>query len=193
MRMPLRRTKEGTVVDATGEELTLYPAARRVLAQLAFDARFENTKVAWASRTHQKKDATRAFDWFFVSEAEAPGSAGDSGDAASLALSEIAAHCQIASGTKQVHLTRLSEASGVPLSECVFLDNERWNITEVSKLGVISIFCPRGLTDAHWEEALYEYEKKVARRGGGGGGGGGGGSRKAGATVKRQKGRSRRR
>ena len=36
----------------------------------------------------------------------------------------------------------------------LFFDNEMWNIREVSKLGVVSIHCPQGMTREVWEEAL---------------------------------------
>ena len=67
MDMPLRKVPasggvSSVVVDSYGYELSLYAGARRALAELHFLPRFEGTHVAYASRTHQKKDATRAFE-----------------------------------------------------------------------------------------------------------------------------------
>lgn len=33
-----------------------------------------------------------------------------------------------------------------------------WNITECSRLGIKSIYCPRGLTSAAWQEGLALFE-----------------------------------
>jgi hypothetical protein len=41
----------------------------------------------------------------------------------------------------------------------------RWNITEVSRLGVKSVYCPRGLTSAVWQERLSMFEDGAAAAG----------------------------
>lgn len=84
--------------------------------------------------------------------------------------------------SKQVHLKAISKASGVPLSEMMFLDklrrqflapsvpvncganfivyvrsppfSERGNCNMVAKLGVTVIYTPDGVTAADWENAL---------------------------------------
>jgi hypothetical protein len=43
----------------------------------------------------------------------------------------------------------------------------RWNITEVSRLGVKSVYCPRGLTSAVWQEGLSMFEQGAAAAGDG--------------------------
>lgn len=169
MDMPLRKVPasggvSSVVVDSYGYELSLYAGARRALAELHFLPRFEGTHVAYASRTHQKKDATRAFEWISVSANEAAEGKDDGGDASTATMAEIASHVQIRSGSKQAHFHALSEASGVRFEDMLFLDNERWNITEVSKLGVLSVYCPNGLTAHEWERALKEWAKRAKRR-----------------------------
>ena len=44
----------------------------------------------------------------------------------------------------------------------LFFDNERWNIGEVSKLGVVSIHCPDGMTRDIWEEGLVTFRQNAA-------------------------------
>ena len=44
----------------------------------------------------------------------------------------------------------------------LFYDNERTNIQEVEKLGVTSIYCPRGLTREVYLEGVAEHLQKTA-------------------------------
>ena len=45
---------------------------------------------------------------------------------------------QICKGSKQGHLKRLSEESGVALEDMLFIDNERGNCIDVSAIGECS-------------------------------------------------------
>jgi len=45
----------------------------------------------------------------------------------------------------------------------LFFDNERWNITECSRLGIKCVYTPRGLTSAAWQEGLAMFTGTAAR------------------------------
>ena len=63
----------------------------------------------------------------------------------------------------QEHFRRLASAyPEIRLQDMLFFDNERWNIGEVSKLGVVSIHCPDGMTREIWEEGLVTFREKAA-------------------------------
>lgn len=52
------------------------------------------------------------------------------------------------------HFAKIRKQSGIPYEDMLFLDNERWNITEVSKLGVVSLYTPDGVTEQVWQKGL---------------------------------------
>ncbi|XRB12033.1 magnesium-dependent phosphatase [Pseudoscourfieldia marina] len=173
MDMPLRRREDGNVMDRFGDTLRLYDGAKRALAELHFSSRFRETQIAYASRTHQKKDALRAFEWFELSARDSVEDLHDDyTEASSVTMADVARYVEIRSGSKQQHFRNLHKASGIAYEDMLFLDNERWNISEVSALGVCSVYCPRGLVDegvslgdhSEWERALVEYEAVAIKK-----------------------------
>ena len=68
----------------------------------------------------------------------------------------------IQGGSKTRHLKHIAAESGVPLREMLFFDNERTNIQEVEKLGVTSVYCPRGLTRDVYLEGVATHLQKTA-------------------------------
>jgi len=52
------------------------------------------------------------------------------------------------------HFQQIREASGLPYGQMLFFDNERWNVTECSRLGITSIYTPKGMTMDAWREGL---------------------------------------
>jgi hypothetical protein len=64
---------------------------------------------------------------------------------------------EITKGNKRGHLTRLAEASGVPLEQMLFLDNERGNCVDVASLGVTVGYVPDGVTASAWARCLERF------------------------------------
>ena len=58
---------------------------------------------------------------------------------------------------KTYHFRNLHKKTGIPYEDMVFFDNEHWNIKQVAKLGVKSIYTPDGMMKKHWEEAKREF------------------------------------
>jgi magnesium-dependent phosphatase 1 len=72
-------------------------------------------------------------------------------------LADIADHFEIYPGSKITHFKKIRADSGLDYSDMLFFDNESWNVKEVSRLGVVSVYTPRGLTAADWARGLREY------------------------------------
>ena len=58
-----------------------------------------------------------------------------------------------------MHFKDLKERTGVDFEDMVFFDNERGNIQSVSKLGVVSVYCPEGMTAEVWQRGLDAYRE----------------------------------
>jgi len=58
---------------------------------------------------------------------------------------------------KTHHFRRLHKQTGIPYSEMAFFDNEYWNISTVSKLGVHCFFTPDGMKRSDWKKALAKF------------------------------------
>eukprot|EP00878_Enallax_costatus_P022505 GHUV01023877.1.p1 GENE.GHUV01023877.1~~GHUV01023877.1.p1 ORF type:complete len:131 (+),score=35.67 GHUV01023877.1:562-954(+) len=71
-----------------------------------------------------------------------------------LTLFDVSLHNEIYPGSKLTHFKQIHERSGIDYEDMLFFDNERWNCTEVSKLGVKCVHTPRGMTAAAWQEGL---------------------------------------
>ena len=115
--------KTGRVRDRTGEEVTLYPAAREALLELATSKEWQGSLVCYASRCHETDWAHTCMDLL------------DVGDGLNVA-SCFNAGGVFQSGSKQGHFQVLASQHGVDFEDMIFFDNERWNITEVAKMGV---------------------------------------------------------
>jgi magnesium-dependent phosphatase 1 len=61
---------------------------------------------------------------------------------------------------KRDHFASLKELTGVDYKEMLFFDNQRNNITDVSKLGVKCLFCPEGISENSWRKGLALFNLK---------------------------------
>lgn len=61
---------------------------------------------------------------------------------------------EISKDSKRFHFERLSKATGIPLQDMVFFDNEQWNCREISKLGVTVGYSPNGVKRGIWDKAM---------------------------------------
>lgn len=156
-------------------------------ALLLSDRGWEATEVAYVSRTEHAdwaEDALRTFSFpLTIAGAEHGGSllssprarrqaerraargrggGGGGGSTAIPHLHALASHREIYPGSKVAHFKRIRERTGFEYREMLFFDNESWNVREVERLGVVSVYCPRGLTRAAWEEGVRKFAAAAA-------------------------------
>ncbi|XP_062994870.1 magnesium-dependent phosphatase 1 [Elgaria multicarinata webbii] len=118
---PFQRTSDGSVQDQNRQPVNLYPEVPAVLERL----HSEGIPMAAASRTGEIQGATQLLDLFN--------------------MNRYFRYTEIYPGSKVTHFQRLSQQSGIPLSQMLFFDDESRNIYDVSKLGVTCILVPNGM------------------------------------------------
>jgi hypothetical protein len=82
-------------------------------------------------------------------------------------LIKLAHSSEIYKANKQQHFynlkkqyssgTSASAGTGIELNEMLFFDNESHNTASTSKIGVVSIHCPHGMTRDIWNQGLKKY------------------------------------
>mmetsp|Transcript_18046 Transcript_18046/g.31111 ORF Transcript_18046/g.31111 Transcript_18046/m.31111 type:complete len:189 (-) Transcript_18046:380-946(-) len=62
--------------------------------------------------------------------------------------------------SKTNHFAHIRQKTGVEFRDMVFFDNEHWNIVDVSRLGVFSAYCPRGLSADLFRAEMERYSRE---------------------------------
>eukprot|EP00898_Chlorokybus_atmophyticus_P005131 jgi/Chlat1/5619/Chrsp369S05381 len=137
---PFSKDGDGAV-DRHGYKIRLYPDVRKILSK--FQA--EGIPMAVASRTSATKEANQLLKL--------------------LNLDSYFSHKEIYPGGKTTHLTRISKASGVPLNQIVFFDDEFRNIRDTRGIGVHAVHADdrQGVTMALVTEALVKYQQYATK------------------------------
>lgn len=140
---------EGVVSDGSYQEVELMGASRKILNMLATDPQWQDTAVAYVSRT----DCT---DWAEICLKLIQVADG-------ISMYDLAKYQEIYPGNKKGHFKKIHQQSGIDYSDMVFFDNERRNIIDCNTLGITCIYTPNGMTDDAWAKGLAEHAAKVAR------------------------------
>merc|ERR1712166_335689 len=148
---PFRKQGEA-VVDKRGTEIELFPAARTVLNSLATDPQWEQTQVAYASRTDKPAWARECLGLIEV----APG----------VTMEQLGAYAEIgggdgAAGCKTNHFGKIQAASGLSYNEMIFFDDGMYNCRDVNPLGVLCVCVPNGMTTEAWQQGLQTFQDCV--------------------------------
>ncbi|XP_076322448.1 magnesium-dependent phosphatase 1-like isoform X2 [Tachypleus tridentatus] len=133
---PFRKSGDGKVIDSSGRKIKYYPDVPKILERLTN----EGIPMGVASRTEWPAGARqllKMLDW-----------------------EKYFSYQEIYPGSKLTHFQRFQEVSGVPYSQMIFFDDEHRNICEISKLGVTSVFVPKGLTNKVLEEGFKQFERE---------------------------------
>ncbi|XP_061448133.1 magnesium-dependent phosphatase 1 isoform X2 [Rhineura floridana] len=118
---PFQKSSNGAIRDRNGQPVNLYPEVPSVLETL----HAEGIPMAAASQTDEVYGANQLLELF--------------------GLNCYIRYKEIYPGSKVTHFQRLSQQSGIPLSQMLFFDDESRNICDVSKLGVTCILVPNGM------------------------------------------------
>jgi magnesium-dependent phosphatase 1 len=144
-------------------DVWLVEGALQVLHELASSERWRRSGVllAVASRTNKPAWARALLARMAIPVA---------GGEPAVPLGSLLSLVEIRAGSKLAHFERLAELSSVAYDEMLFFDDARdgkyGNCEPVSKLGVLSVHTPRGLTPELFQLGLREYHAcKRERRG----------------------------
>lgn len=132
---PFENTAAGPI-DSDGRLVRLYDDVREILDW----CQQENISMALASRTYEPSWAGKLISM--------------------LGIADLFDHKEIFPASKVTHFTNLHKASGIPLNEMLFFDDEMRNIYEVSRMGVTAVFVKNGMTMELFEEGLRKWESK---------------------------------
>jgi len=131
-------------------DIRLFKPIQAIMHELATKDEWKGTKVAAASRTHQVNWAHRLISKFEI--------------APETTMDDLFSYKEIYPGSKRKHFERLKRDSGVSFDEMIFFDDSTWNTDEIERMGVLCVFCPRGMTNDLWELSLKEYAKMKKKK-----------------------------
>ena len=138
-----------------GKEVKLLDGAAAALKELATDEKWANTKVAVASRTNKGDWARTLLEEFEVPGTNPP-----------MRLAELISYQEIYTGSKVQHFGSLRSRSGIPYDEMLFFDDalggKYGNCEPVAGLGVCAAWCPDGITNEVWSDAVNAFTQLKA-------------------------------
>ena len=134
-----------------GQDVWLVDGAAAALNELATCDLWRQTKVAVASRTNKAPWAHQLLSEFQI---------------AGRPIVDMLSHAEIYPGSKTKHFAALHEATGIPFASMIFFDDSAdgkyGNCEPISKLGVLAVHCPNGLTTEVWRAGISAYARLVA-------------------------------
>jgi len=132
---PPFRLSNGKVVDHRGAKIKFYPEVPDVLSTL----HSWGVPLAVASRTSEIEGANQLVDLF--------------------GWEKYFTYKEIYPGSKTKHFQKFVHASGIPLEEMLFFDDEMRNIKDLQAKNVTSILVENGMTLRELERGLNEFAK----------------------------------
>lgn len=140
----------GAVTDRSGEQVHFFNGVNNVLSILELDPQFRDVaEVAVASKTTEPQWAKTCMRLLDV----------ELTDGAKQSLQSVVDYEAIYPRNKRVHFEQLQEQSGVAYDDMLFFDNEYGNIRDITKLGVVCVYCPHGLSDGVWLQGMDAFQK----------------------------------
>ncbi|EGD80275.1 hypothetical protein PTSG_10531 [Salpingoeca rosetta] len=140
---PFRVNKHGHVQDRSGSVVRLFDDTHDVLHELSHAEEWQQTQVAFVSRTSYPEYAFECMSLIKIGDSEK-------------SMHEVAHHHEIYPGCKVSHFQKIHKRTGIPYEDMVFFDNEYRNIRDVQRLGVVCVYTPDGFRRRHFEEALVQ-------------------------------------
>ncbi|XP_057328282.1 magnesium-dependent phosphatase 1-like [Microplitis mediator] len=128
--------KHDSIVDAQGKKIKYYEQVPEILENLAK----EGFEIGIASRTSEIKGAyqlLKLLNW-----------------------DKYIKYTEIYPGCKITHFNKIKEASGVDFKDMIFFDDERRNIDDLTKVGVLSIYVKNGLNKNEIKNGLEQFKSR---------------------------------
>ena len=143
---PFRVISCDKLKDKAGTTVRLLGDSANILRELKYEQ--PDIITTWVSCTDEPSWAEECLKKFTTKEGESIGSL-------------VNGQPQIFKANKQEHFKRLLKAYPTLVYEdIIFFDNEMGNIRSVSKLGVLAIYTPDGMTREVWNEGLRLFAQK---------------------------------
>ena len=127
---PTKASGHNTVLTRGRDEVGLIGDSHAILKELATDQRWQNTHVAYVSRTTEPEWAQQCLRLLQSK--------------AGLCLDAQAPFQEIYPGNKKKHFQRIHSQSSIPYDQMIFFDNENRNCIDCAKLGITCVYTPRG-------------------------------------------------
>jgi magnesium-dependent phosphatase 1 len=135
-----------SLVDKVGAEVRLLGAVSQILDDLHTKEEWQDTVTSWVSCTDEPSWAQECLQKFQTS----------SGVPFKDVVEPKAE--MIFKSNKKDHFKKLkANFPHLDYSDMIFFDNESGNIRSVSTLGVLSVYCPDGMTQEIWESGLVKF------------------------------------
>jgi len=135
------------MITSGGKEVYLIGDVRDVLRELHCDPAWEGTCIGISSRTDEPSWARELLQKFQIDHGSGVVTLDDLFDGPR----------EIAKDSKEAHFRRIAESTGQPMECILFFDNEAGNCFEVAKLGVTVAYCPDGVTNDVWNNAIANF------------------------------------
>jgi magnesium-dependent phosphatase 1 len=147
---PFTIQSHDTLLDSSGSKVKLLGESAKILHELKHD--FPSIITTWVSCTDEPSWAAECLLKFKTHSGEPIGDC-------------INGPPQIFKSDKQEHFKRLKKVfPDIPYEDMVFFDNEMGNIRSVSRLSVVCMYCPDGMTRNIYNEGLALYRNKLKLR-----------------------------
>lgn len=132
---PFVKRKKDEIVDAYGNVIRYYKDVPGVLEKLTK----EGYELGVASRTSEIKGAKQLLDL--------------------LDWKKYFKYIQIYPGSKVTHFSEIQKLSNVDYKDMIFFDDEQRNISDLNKVGVLSILVKNGVTHEVIDQGLKKFAK----------------------------------
>ena len=143
---PFKSVSNSELRDTSKQPVKLLGACGELLDEFKTSPEWEGTKIAWVSCTDEPSWADEC-SRLFKTPMNVP-------------LKDRVDEEMIFKANKQAHFKQLQSRLNIPYESMLFFDNEVSNIHSVSKLGVMAVHCPHGVTRELWDETIQSFKDR---------------------------------
>ncbi|XP_019873486.1 magnesium-dependent phosphatase 1 [Aethina tumida] len=133
---PFKKGKDGKITDSRGSVIKCYPQVPEVLKKL----HEEGFELGIASRTSEIRGANQLVQLF--------------------GWDKYFKYKEIFPGSKTTHFRNIKQQSKVEYKDMIFFDDEQRNISDLTKVGVLSILVRDGVTKKLVEDSISKFERE---------------------------------
>ena len=134
--------------------MKLLGVVRTVWREIHENPKFADTRIGIASRCDEPNWAMELLKMFVVCDR----GTNENGVVHGVTMFQAAEPLiEIYRESKQVHFAELQKKTDIDFEDMLFFDDDPFNISDVSKLGVTCVLTPDGVTKTAWELGLHDF------------------------------------